>query len=262
MDEQTQKFLTTIAENVPKVKQQGYAEGKKAEYDAFWDACQYNGTRKDYKYAFAYNSWNYNNFYPKYDIKPIGDGASYMFAGGGSNSAYDLAKRLEEQGVVLDLSGLTSSDHEFYLSRFTKLPTLDFSGCTSMVNTFDYFVGGTKLSLIFSDNGETTFNSVFRRCSRLTDIIIERGIIGKNFNVAHSPLSVESMKSIIEHLKDYTGLTDDSGNSLEKKYTLTLTSDCVAALEAEGFTAEHNGYPCTWLQLIDSKQWNLVSSTA
>ena len=240
--------LDGMAEAVPGV----YEAGKKSEYDAFWDAYQNNGKRTDYRYGFAYTGWKKENFKPKYDIKPKGANGAYMFSSGAEASKFDLAKALEEQGVVLDLSELTSSTNEFYMTRFTKLPVLNFSGCASMANTFDYFIG-TEIKLILSESGETTFSSVFRRCSSLTTFAIESGVIGRSISFSDcTKLNATSIKNIVEHLKDYAG-TDK-----EFSYTLTIPSGAFASLEAEGTTAEYNGVACTWAEYIDNKKWNLT----
>ena len=225
-----------------------HSAGKKNEYDAFWDAVQNNGARIDYKYAFAYNSWTPNNFFPKYDIKPTGDGGQYILALG-SHLNIDLDKRLKEQGVVLDFSGLTSSECEFYLSKFTNLPTLDFSGCSAMNRTFDYYTG-RSLTLILSDSGETVFTTIFRRCSKLTDIVIESGTIGKTLNVSDSPLNVASATSIITHLKEYAG-TENAG-----KYTLTFKDTTKTALQEAGALGELGGK--TYDAYIADIGWNLA----
>jgi hypothetical protein len=52
-------------------------------------------------------------------------------------------------------------------------------------------------------------------------------------------------------------LKDYSGTSNENVYTITFSTDCKTALEAEGATAEYNGQPCTWTELIAYKKWNL-----
>ena len=229
-----------------------YEAGKKSQYDAFWDVYQENGNRIDYQYAFAYKGWKKDAFKPRYDIRPTGSGGAYMFSNGGTSSNYDLAKALEEQSVVLDLSKLTSSTCEFYLSRFTNLPILDFSGCTSMAGTFDYYQGYV-IRLILSDEGTTTFTNVFRRCYNLTTVIIESGVIGRSISFSDSPLIVASLKNIISHLKDYA---EDTANHY--KNTVTFKTSAFNVLESEGATAEYNGVACTWAELIDNKKWNLV----
>ena len=156
----------SIAEKFEVIADEVYEKGKEKERSDFWENFQVNGNRTDYRYAFAYNGWNENNFYPKYDIAPTANYGEYMFAGLSAFRDFDLAQRLKDLNVTIDLSGLTSSSHEFYLARFGNLPTLDFSGCTTMERTFDYCTI-TNLSLILSDDGGTTFTSPFRRCSYL-----------------------------------------------------------------------------------------------
>lgn len=56
--------LLTIAGNVKKV----FDAGKKAEYNAFWDAYQQSGQRWNYSYAFASELWDDTTFNPKYSI--------------------------------------------------------------------------------------------------------------------------------------------------------------------------------------------------
>lgn len=268
MNEQTQKlFLTTIAENVPKVKQQGYDEGfeagKEKEWSDFWDTLQNYGKRKDYTYLFGVNTgtspYNDETFKPKYDIKP--QIASNMFRY--CSNITDFKGILERQGVVLDFSKCANVNYAFqFCYNNTRLPELDFSEATAIHLPFSY---NEKLisidKFIVSDSGTTTFTDTFIYCYALSEIRIG-GVIGRNISFQYSPLSVESMKSIITHLKNYAG-TDS-----EKAYTLTLKSSCETELETAGFTDEdkrllvENGITysdnLTWVDVIDDLKWNLV----
>ena len=91
----------TIAENVPKV----YEAGKKAEYDAFWDVFQLNGTRANYEYSFASRCWNEKNLKPKYPMTPTG--AQRMF----QNSDYRGDLRVS---ASIDFSKSTSLQYLFH----------------------------------------------------------------------------------------------------------------------------------------------------
>ena len=225
-----------------------YEAGKKIEYDNFWDNYQIRGTRTNYNNGFYGAGWNENNFYPKYDIRPTGNYSTYIFAAV-DKLRIDLEKRLNACGVVLDFSQITQSDHEFYLAKFTKLPVLDFSGCKSMTQTFDY-CAMKQIQLILSDSGETTFSSVFRRCSNLTEVSIERGVVGKSISFTDSPLNVISAIDIITHLKNYTG-TDKAG-----EYTLTFNDATKTALQEAGAIDELGGK--TYDAYIADKGWNLA----
>lgn len=51
------------------IYQDGVEDGKKSEYDAFWDALQDYGNLPNYDYTFMSPAWNDDNFKPKYDIQ-------------------------------------------------------------------------------------------------------------------------------------------------------------------------------------------------
>ena len=53
LSETVAEKLKEITDNVPYVYQSGVEAGRKAEYDAFWDAYQQNGTKTNYSYAFS-----------------------------------------------------------------------------------------------------------------------------------------------------------------------------------------------------------------
>lgn len=210
--------LTTITENQQRVYDagftagqesgggggsydQGYADGKQAEYDRFWDACQENGNRTKYSYAFAHGSWKDETFKPKYDIRPVGD-ASYMF---NKCQITDLKGILERQGVVLDLSGVTWSVNTFHEMREnTRVPELDIRNTPDF--TFSYNTSLVSIDkLILNEDGTNALS--FSYCQSLEYIRFD-GVIGKDLNMQHCKnLTNDSVQSIIDHLKDLTGET-------------------------------------------------------
>lgn len=86
----------------------------------------------------------------------------------------------------------------------------------------------------------------FYQATALTDIKLT-GVLAKSLSFAYSPLSVASMKSIISCLKDY------SGTENEFKYTVSFTSACKTALDAEGNTSPNGN---TWRQYASDLGWN------
>lgn len=238
--------LNTIAENVPKV----YEAGKKAEHSDFWEMFTNNGAKGEYYYSFCENRWTKDNFKPTCDIIPTeADHTFYRHNYG--NTPYDLAQHLEDLGVVLDLSNCTIGNYTFESAAISRLPVINnskgtftcfFRNCKSLV-TID--------KIICSDAGDQPFTQTFNTCNVLKNITFE-GVIGRSIALSSSPLSVESMKSIILHLVDY------AGTDYEFAYTLTLKSSAFEALEKEGATAEYNGEACTWTELVDNKKWNLT----
>lgn len=222
-----------------------YEAGKKAEHNEFWNSINTQGD-----FCFAGTAWNKNTFKP---TKNFTVNKSCFYYHNWLGSAYNLAAHLEELGITITI-GLTADQESFRYAWFTRIPELDFSGCSG---TFDrVFYGDTPLvtidKIILPQEGKvTSYNIPFQNCSKLKNVIFE-GVFDKSISFSDSPLSVVSMKSIISCLKDFSG-TDG-----EYSYTLTLKSSAFSALEAEGDTAEYNGEACTWAELIDNKKWNLV----
>ena len=168
------KSLVGVAENVPKVYEAGskvgFDAGKKAEYDAFWDAFQENGNRRDYRNAFC--TWKPEYYKPKYPIIAEGNAATIFWGA-----------KIEEIGV-LDCTEATRIDTGFY--QCFNLKTIE--------------------KLIVSEKC-TTYASCFTSCNELENITIE-GTIAASINFQYSSkLSKVSIKSIINALSATSGLT-------------------------------------------------------
>ena len=145
-------------------------------YDAFWDALQENGTRRNYDNAFIRSGWNDVAYNPKYPI----------IATDGATSMLYLNHTVTDTKVPIDLSGVTTN---FTFYNATKLKTIR--------------------KIIVSE--ATKYNStVFGYCDSLENMEIE-GTIGQNgFNVSQSAkLTHDSLMSIINALKNYA----DSGTT-------------------------------------------------
>lgn len=209
----------------------GIEEGKKAERNAFWDTYQQNGNMKDHQYAFYGARFDDTNFYPRHDIKPTGN-AQYMFA---SCRVTNLKQRLEECGVVLDLSGVTSGTNHFYYCRSTVLPTISTIGMDGLGAMFAGAYAQTIEKLILKDDGSQTFTNAFLDNFSLENIAIE-GTIGQSISFKQSPLSYESLMDteggIIHHLKDYSGTGTTKTLSL-KSTSLALLSDAEIAIATQ-----------------------------
>ena len=223
----------------------GYADGKQAEYDAFWDSFQENGNRTTYSQAFG--GFNDETFAPKYDIV-IGpqNSGRYMF---NYSKITDLKGALEKCGVVLDLSQTTETHSLLYgMPENTRTPKIDFGHLG--VNHYQIFAASPKLVEIeeYVVNENARFSQVFNGCTSLTTIKMS-GIISNSIDFSQSTkLSLESAISVITHLKDYSG---DTTNAYTK--TLTFSSATIALLNAEGATSPHG---TTWLEYISELGWN------
>ena len=237
-------------ENMASGVNEVFDAGKKSEYDSFWDKFQINGGRLQYNYAFGGIGWTMDTFKPKYDIRANNLGSMFYQTG-----ITDLEMALYNAGVRLDTSGASNFPSTFYYSDLTVIPELDCRGCANTASPFGLtFRFSSNLltirKLILPSNGAQQFNNTFTDCAKLQNIVIE-GVIGQNISFSSCPLTVESMRSIITHLKDYSGTTNEFAN------TVTFKKDCITSLEAEGATSPNGN---KWTEYIDDLKWNLVSA--
>ena len=245
--------IAIIAENEPKVYEAGKIDGKQAAYDEFSDAFQNFGQRTDYSKAFngtvAFTEEHIRNL--KYKVVPTGNtGHESLF---NKNNAITKV-----EAINIDLSKVTPSQtsqangnrYVFYICP--KLEQIEDVGLPA---GYYYYTFGMNYKLhtieLIRSKEDTIFSSAFINDIALKNVRFE-GVIGQSISFGHSPLSVDSLKDVILHLKDYTG-TDN-----EHTKTVSFKSSAFSVLEAEGTTAEYNGTPCTWAELIDNKKWNLT----
>lgn len=189
--------LQTIAENVPKV----YEAGKQAEYDAFWDEAQKNGTRTDYNFAFSADMWTKENFKPKYPIRPTIAYNTFAYMGQYLTSL-SATRRLDFRDLcVLDVSLCTESQNMFFANKqVVALGVMDFRSMNEVNRVFNAAENLEIVEkIILKDDGAQSFTSVFYNCKSLATIAIE-GIIGKSFDIGWSPLTKDSISSVINAL--------------------------------------------------------------
>lgn len=227
-----------------------YEAGKKAEYDEFWDNFNYFGV---WDYHYAGTGWNKANFRPTKDI--VCSIRTFARHGWNRGDIYDLTEHLNSLGVKITKM-ISGRESFIYCTTFTRLPKIDASEATYFLDTFygmlrlvtiDRFIINTDIVKNWSAN-------IFGDCTRLVNINMQGSVLGKSINFSWCPLSVESIKSIISCLKDFSGTTS------EYTTTITFKTSAFEALEAEGATAEYNGVACTWAELIDNLKWNLVKA--
>lgn len=222
---------------------EGFEAGKKQAYDAFWDAYQQNGKRWTYEGLFAGNGWTEEIFRPKYPLTPFN--AFRMFWANTMN--IDLVQHLTNLGIYSAMKVTSEGTEMFAYSQFTRIGEIDFSQSPSAASAFSgasSLVTIDKLVLGISNN----ISSMFNNCSSLMHITIE-GTINYTMNFQWSPLTVDSMRSIITHLTDYSG---DENNIYMR--TLTFNEACWTALEASGTSPNGD----TWKEYVSDLGWNAV----
>lgn len=191
-----------------------YEAGKKAEQNAFWEIYQEGGDRENWQYAFYYRWWTDDTYNPIYPIKVRNPNTNMFYRTPVTNTK-----------VSIDIRG-TTLNYTFREASIVTIPELIVDESTNV-------------------------NQGFLGASDLKNITIT-GTIGTDFKISWCPLTVESIKSIISALCDYTDTENEYVN------TVTFKTSAFETLEAEGATAEYNGTPCTWAELIDNKKWNLT----
>ena len=175
--------------------------GMQTEYDRFWDLYQNNGNRTNYSYAFGGIGWTTDTFKPKYNINAT---ASYeMFRS--CALKLDLVELLDDLGITLDTSNCTSIGNMYYQSNFTRIGEVSATANKSLANVFAATPNLVTIDkFILKSDGTNTFSSVFNNSNALENITIE-GVIGNDFDIHWSPLTHDSLMSIINHLQDKTG---------------------------------------------------------
>lgn len=240
MKETTATLIQTIAENQPRIKEEGKAVGRKEEHDAFWD--EVFKTAGSFIGRFAGEGWTAENFRPTKDIRIVDKNANYCFYNNGCE--VDLVERCEELGINIVIKP-TMANNMFCLSKFTRLPELDFSAITtpslqSVLDSCSKLVTVDKL--ILKDDGSQTFPSTLNSCSALENIVIE-GTIGQNLNIRWSTkLTKASLMSFMEHLSTTNSFT----------FTMPIVAVNKAFETAEG--ANDGSTSAEWLALVNARK--------
>jgi hypothetical protein len=142
---------------------------------------------------------------------------------------------------------MTTATYMFSYSKMANIDyDLDFSGCKSLNYIFAYASAEYIKSVRFPTAPTTTSNP-FSNCSELVEIRV-KGSISFTISFQWCPLSVESMKSIINALVDY------SGTESEHTFTIRFSDDCWVALNAD--ETPPDGY-VTWQEYVtNALKWN------
>lgn len=253
-----QDKLITITENIPKVYEAGITEGKKVQYDAFWDAFQINGTRTSYYSAFDKYHFNSDIFYPKYDIRIVGSGERLFYGWSdnllGNQLDFDLSSRLQECGVVLDTSKATSLLNAFAYTRFSSIPTIDVTALTSTASGLFSHVYGNNLYQMTIEkiivNETTVYTSWFSNNTALKSVRFD-GTIANTLSLSSCyRLDKASITNVVEHLS-----TTTSGISVSFSKTAVDREFETDAGAADGSTSAE------WQTLIGTRSnWTITLS--
>lgn len=208
----------------------GHADGVKSEYDRFWDVFQNYGNKTDYAGAFKY--WEQEIFKPKYSFILAPYGPTQMFQ---YSYITDIITPLKERGLVLDTSGCSGFTQMFQGAKVEHIPTLDLRKAN---NTSYMFGSGCKVvtidKLIVSET--TPLNQSVFDGSQLENITFE-GVIGSDVSFSYcKKLTYESLMSIINALKDFSGTSETRTCTLGEANLAKLTDAEKAIATEKGWT--------------------------
>ena len=205
-----------VNNNVPHYDD-GFVDGKQAEYNAFWDIYQPSkGEPMSQTHAFSGIGWNDNNFKPKYDICFLGHNIQSFC----NTRITDLKGILEGLGRVLDTSEVTNAQNMFAdNTMMTRIPVIDFSKANYINYSFcacGKLISVDKIKL--KKDGSQAMGGVLQYCDSLETVVFEGTIGQSGLNLQRSTkLSKASIESIIEHL-------DQTEGSPARSITLSLTA--------------------------------------
>lgn len=209
----------------------GVAQVYSAGEQAFWDAVQDNGQRKNYESAFAY--WSMAYLRPKHKVAPT-EGRTYMMFQGNA-----VLKKLEKAHFDLSqcVTSQTANAHYYTFDGCDALEEIEDLGIQpGYYNATWRRCTNLKTIAVIRFQEDTRITNAFHYAPALENITIE-GVIGQNgLNFSWSTkLTHDSLMSILNALKDYSG----TGTT----YTVTLgTSNLAKLTDAEKLIATGKGW--------------------
>ena len=193
----------TIIDGISNSYDNGIEQGKRAEYDAFWDAFQKNGQRRSYINAFGGEGWTAETLRPTHDIIVVGAMSSiFQYCG----FEGDLAQHFEDLGITFDSSGATQAHNLFsYAGKITRIPAIDISKCAAASSAL--FTNCYELVTIdgLTVAANNAWSGAFTSCRSLVNLTIY-GTIGTQGPDLHwsKTLSRASIESVINALSATT----------------------------------------------------------
>lgn len=193
----------TREEKVLRLKQdfdEVFDAGKKAEYDAFWDAKQPSkGDPATMNGDFG-GHWTVETFNPKYDIVPISCPNLFF----GNYLKIDLVEHLKSIGRRLDFSQCDNQNSAFYMANFTHIGNASalggyynvFMDCKYLVTIDEW---GDTQGREMTGGGMT---STFSGCTALENIKIKGKFANDIYFHWSTKLTRASIESIIAALSD------------------------------------------------------------
>lgn len=217
---------------------EGVEAGKKAEYDAFWDAFQDKGNRTYYAYGICGDGWTEANLKPKYMVRPTGSSAAQgLFYNlnhlGSVASCFDFSLIADK----VDFSQATAAKDAFANSYMENIYA-DFSNCTELNGTFSHGNGGASINTTIKVSENCVFKNAFTYGSATTVTFTADSVIGQNglSFTRQTNMTHEQLMSVINALKDFTGTSESRTVTLGTTNLDKLTTAEKAIATEKGWT--------------------------
>ena len=206
-----------------------FEAGQKAEYDRFWDAYLQNGNIIETSMLFAGKGWNDITFKPKYSIRA--ENPYMLFR---QSQMTDIGRSLKDQGVVFRLRG-NVLQYTFNAMASKTLDNIVFAEpITTMYTAFGSATNLEHIECPIPVQDANISGDSFSWCVALKEIRFT-GTINSNLSFDKSNLlSAQSVQSILDALKDRTGLTSLT-LTLHKDVGEKLTNEQKAAITAKNW---------------------------
>lgn len=240
-NEEITEQTATIENIVETLKSKGLTIG--AEYDRFWDSFQNYGKKTNYMYAFAGDGWTEQTLKPKYIIKPIDTSAStrraiamFTYLNRSGDTYFDM----DELCKKLDFSQIISAQNMFANAQVKNI-TVDFSNCTTIQGCFSAGDGGAvnNITLKVSEKCTNMSNVFYYQSTYLTDLKFTDDSVINSSQIdlkRATNLTHESLMSIINALKDYSGTSTTMTIALGETNINKLSDSEKAIASGKGWT--------------------------
>lgn len=225
----------------------GIEKGRQSQLEEFWadfwaSLKHKNGTGYGLYAAFCGGGWNKNTFKPIYPDEPIvvdGLGGSNMMNYFNRNASYNSELiDLTEFCQHIDFSQATTLSGTFGNARVKNI-TADFSNATSLSNCFSCNNGGEIDNIVLKVSEKcTSYYNTFYLLRKLTNLTFtEDSVIAADISLSYSSsLTHDSLMSIINALKDFSGTTTTKTLSLHADAKARLTDAEIAIATQKGWT--------------------------
>lgn len=218
---------------------EGVEAGKQARDVEWWDT--YLKESDYHQYMFAGRSWTVRTFNPigTFYCNPVNAYGMFMAHNGdASEPPYDLVAKLEETNFNLTFAEARVMTQCFYFANLSRVGVIDTRSITSKANSASLFNGSKVVTidkLIVKTRSFDWNGNEFSSCSNLENITVE-GVIGNNgLNWQWSPLTHDSLMSIINALADKSGESGTWTITFGETNLAKLTDDELKIIEDKGW---------------------------